>query len=98
MSLVQLRVLSSGLFQDWDFRISILPEREEIVICKFRIRPVTSHEVGPRQLGGGERADRIADHNSAMLSNPPELGDGFRSAVCRKVGFASNVARIQISE
>ena len=48
--LLQLRVLSSDLFQNRDFRISILPERQEIVVCKFRIRPVTSHEICPSQL------------------------------------------------
>jgi hypothetical protein len=45
-------------------------------------------------LKGMAGTTRLDDHNSAMLSNPLELGDGFRSAVHRKVGFASNVARI----
>ena len=89
-----LLVLSSGLFQDGDFRIGILPELQEIVVGKLGVRPIIGHHVCPRQLKARHRADRIADHDSAMIQNSLELGHRFHSAVRRKIGFASDIARI----
>jgi hypothetical protein len=61
--LLQIRVFRLDVFQNWDLRIGILPELQEIVVCKFGVRPISSHGVGPHELravGNPEVSDEIA--------------------------------------
>jgi len=43
---LQLRILRFGFFQDGDVEVGISPEREEIVVCGFRLGGIACHCVG----------------------------------------------------
>src|SRR6202041_3458960 len=83
----QLRVLSVGLLQDWDIRVSVFPEREEIFVggeCP------DASGIGFRSL----RRFSTARHSREPLPGAPTLPSSS-SRRCRGGGESSETRRQQ---
>src|SRR5580693_2074215 len=68
----QLRVLSFGLFQDWDVRVRSFPEREEILVGGTR---PNAGGIGIHSLRGSRLQGIGASHSQMRQRTCPAIPD-----------------------
>ena len=96
--LLELRIFRLSLLQNGDFRIGILPQREEILISGFCLCCVSGQNIGSPQLQARQNSDRIASHDSPMIDNLLELRAGFGALMRTQISLAAHVHRIECAE
>ena len=75
--LLQLRVFRLGGDEDWNVRVGILPEREEILIRRLGLDGVALQSVSAGEAEMRDCTHSRVHHNSAMVEDFLELGGGF---------------------
>jgi len=89
-------VLRLCLVKDRNVRVSVLPEREEILVGGAALGSVALHRVGAAQLEVSQRADGFIQDDAPMVEDFLKLCDRFAALMSSKVGFSSHIDRIQI--
>jgi hypothetical protein len=74
---MQLRVLRLGLSQDRNVRVRVLPQCEEILICRLGFGRVALQYVGATEAKMGKRTDGPVQDEAAMIEDLLELGGGL---------------------
>ena len=82
--LLQLCVLGFGSDEDWNVRVGIFPEREEILIGRLGFGVVVLQGVGAGEAEMSECSDGFVEYNSAMVENFLELGSGFAALMAAR--------------
>ena len=95
--LLQLCVLRLGLLQNRNVRVCIFPERKEILIGGFRLGLVTRQCLSPAESHVRESANRIADHDPAVIENFLEFRSGLGALMCRQIGQATDIGGVEIA-
>ena len=78
-----------------DVGVGVFPQREEILVGRLGLGRSPDNSEGSAQLQVRQRADRIADHDPAVIENLLELRGGFGALMCRQIGQATHIDRIE---
>src|SRR5260370_18405962 len=89
--LLQLRVFRLSLLQDWNVRVGVFPEGEEILVGSAARVGVALHRVGAPQLEMRQHSDGVIQSNPAMIEDFLKLRCGFAAPVCCQIGFSSYI-------
>src|SRR5664279_6545901 len=65
--LLQRGVLGFGLLQDGDIRVSVFPERQEVLICGTGFDRVALHSVSASEAETGQRSPGEVHHHSPVV-------------------------------
>jgi hypothetical protein len=90
-------VFTPGRHQHRNICICILPECEEIFICRLRLRAISRQPVSSAEFQSGQCTHRIACNNPAMIKNLLKLLCCFRSSPFYKKSLTPHVYRIHRS-
>ena len=103
--LLELRVFSSGFFQNRNIRIGILPESKEIFvggacpdpagISVRSLRGVRLQRTGTSHSQMSQRACPAVPDDAAVVDDPFKIGGGRTSLSGCEIGFAANVGGIE---
>src|SRR4051812_19983455 len=83
--LLQPGVFRAGLLEDGDVGVGVLPERQKILVGDLGLGGIAGRHERPAELQVGQRADRIADYDPAVIENPLEFRGCFVGSMCRQV-------------
>ena len=97
-TLLQLCVLHLRFFQDGNLGIGVLPKSEEILILLASLGCVTLHSVSAGHAEIRQHAERVANHDSAMIHNFLKFPGGFGTLVGGQVCLATHIVRIEGSK
>ena len=82
---LQLGVFRLGLLDDWDVRVGILPNGQEILIGTPGLDPVARNNVRSAQLQVRQGAYRIGEHDAAVIEDLLKFRGGLLATSCCKV-------------
>src|SRR5271155_1632427 len=91
---MQLCVLRLGPFKDRNVRVSIFPEREEILVGDPGFGGVSLQNISAAETKMRERTDRFVKHDAGMLEDSLELGGGFPPLTQFQIGLAARENRV----
>ena len=95
---LQFRVLSLGLLEDWNIRIGMLPEREEILVGRLGLDLISRQSQCSATLQVRQGAYGIADNDPAVIENFLEFRSSFSALMRRQIRFAPNIDWIERPE
>ncbi len=95
---MQLRVLCLGLLQDRNVGVGVLPEGEEILICRLGFGRVALYGIRSTQLKMSQCADGIPDHNPGVIQNFLKLPRGFCALARGQIRLATRIDGIESPE
>ena len=93
LPLLQLRKLGFGLFENGDAGVGIFPEREEILVCRFRFCGVAAEGVGAAQAKLCQRMLGRHGANASMIDDLLKFRSRFGTLPGLQVGQAAQVVR-----
>src|SRR5215471_16447662 len=88
--LIQLRVLSLRLFQDWDFGVGIFPKRKKVLIGRLGLGDVALQHISATEAKMGKRTDWLHEDEAAMVVDLLELGGSLATLMRSQIGFATD--------
>src|SRR5580700_378391 len=97
-TLLQLCVLHLRFFQDRNLGIGVLPNGEEIFVLLASLGCVTLHRVSAGHAEMRKHAERVANHDSAVIHNFLKFPGGFGTLAGGQVCLATHIDRIEGSK
>src|SRR5450755_4038846 len=95
--LLQFGVLYFGLFQDGNVRISVLPERQEVLIGAAGLTRIALQRVSTPKFEARHRSVRLVDDDSTVVDDFLEFRSCLSATACPEIRFASHIGeQIQI--
>jgi hypothetical protein len=88
-SLVKVYVFNAGSLENWYAGVGIFPELQELPVGSFCVDLVSRYCERSPLLQMRQRADGIADYDSAVIENFLELRSGGGALVLCKIGLAT---------
>jgi hypothetical protein len=95
---LQLGVFRLGLLKDWDFRIGVFSEREEILVTSFCLRLVSRRCKRLAELQACHYSHGISENDAWVVEDFLELGSGFSIAVRSQISLPTYVRRVEVPE
>ena len=91
---LQLCILGSGLLEDRDVGVDVVPRRKEVLIGLSCLGVITRQRVSPAELQVCQSTNRIADNESSVIENLLEFRIGLSAVMCGHIG---QIGRVEIT-
>src|SRR5262249_49004235 len=91
-------VFGSGLGEDGDVLVGVLPESEEFLISSLGLRPIACQKICPAQLQVRESAYGVGEDDAAMVEDFLEFRGRFRASPRFQISLTAHIRGVKSSE
>ena len=95
---MQFGIFGFGLLVNWDVRIGILPERQEILVRLARSGFIAHHRLRPAELEMRQRPRHVPSDDGGMIEQLLKLRRRRLPPAQLKIGQTAEVSRINTIE
>src|SRR5580700_5294614 len=97
-TLLQPCALRLRFFQDGNLGIGVLPKSEEVLVVLASLGDVTLHCISAGHAEMRKHAERVSNHDSAVIHNVLKFPGGFGTLAGGQVCLAAHIDRIEGSK
>ena len=82
-------------FKDGYFGVGVLPQFEELLLCRAPSNDIALQHIGASEAKTGECTNGFMEHHSRMVDYFLKFGGGFFPLMCDQIDFAAHKNRVQ---